>query len=86
MNIIIFSAPWCSQCKITKPALLKAAKETEQKVKDINCDDDESKEFIDKYKIYNLPTILIIKDGKEVYRGTGILSEESLKNEIIKNK
>lgn len=80
-QILYFSAPWCSKCKITGPAVKAATSYYNLLLEEINCDDDKNESLIKKYNIMSLPVIIVLQHGKEVYRTegfktAGILIEE----------
>lgn len=79
MKILIFSAPWCGQCKAYHPIAEKFMKEhSEIEITDINVEDD--MDSANKYNVKNLPTTVILdNEGNEVNRASGILSNEQLK-------
>lgn len=79
MKLLIFSAPWCGQCRAYHPIAEKFIKEhSEIEITDINAEDDT--DAVDKYNVRNLPTTIVIDDsGNEVGRESGILNKEQLK-------
>lgn len=68
MEILFFHAPWCGPCKAyIKNELPKIKKKHEVHI--IDCQEDPF--TADKYGIRHIPTLIVQKDGKEVYRGAG---------------
>lgn len=78
-----FWAAWCGPCKMMSPILFDLASQHkgEYAVGKINVD--ECKEIAEQYEIENLPTLLVIKHGKEAGRIIGYLGMEELKKEIV---
>lgn len=65
--LIDFMATWCGFCKMIAPAVEKIGTEnTEIKTCRINVD--EQPELADSYQIMTYPTLMVMKDGKEVRR------------------
>jgi thioredoxin len=75
-NIIIkFTAPtWCGPCKRMAPEYHKAEEfmnEIKSNLVFSFLDVDDNSELASKYEISSLPTLVLIKDGKEVDRHKG---------------
>ena len=68
--VIDFWATWCAPCIMTKPILEKLGKEYEEDVEFLPINADESRDVLEDYRILGIPTILAIKNGKEVARVT----------------
>ena len=68
--LLDFYADWCGPCKMIAPIISEIADErTDVTVGKINVD--EASDLARDYKIYSIPTIVVLKDGKEVRRATG---------------
>jgi thioredoxin len=73
--VVDFWAPWCVPCRMTKPVLEKLAHEYHDKVDFWTINSDESQELLQELKIYGIPTLLLVQDGKIVARFTGAQRE-----------
>lgn len=73
-----FSATWCGPCKRMEPTVEKLESEF-QSARFISVDIDEVPSAAKKYKIRSLPTLLILKDGQEINRVTGLSLIEPLR-------
>lgn len=81
MQIIKFSALWCPACLIMNNRINKIANKYNIEIIEYDYDIDEEKK--EEYNIKNiLPVIILQKDGKEVKRLIGELSENKLEQEI----
>jgi thioredoxin 1 len=79
--VVDFHADWCGPCQVMKPIFEKISKE----VKGVNffkVNVDESPETASLYGIRSIPTILFMKDGKEVDRVLGVVYENDFKSRI----
>ena len=66
-----FTADWCGPCKAQQPNIDKMEQEFPN-VQFIVVDIDEIPGFNDQYKIKSIPLLVLIKDGVEVKRITGV--------------
>jgi thioredoxin 1 len=73
--IIDFWAAWCGPCMMTKPVLEKIAKEYDGKVEFMPINADNSRDVLEEFKIFGIPTVITMRDGKEVGRVTGAQNE-----------
>ena len=73
--IIDFWAPWCGPCKMTKPILDKLAKEYAEKVEFMPINADSSREVLEQFRVFGIPTVITLRNGKEVGRVTGAQTE-----------
>lgn len=80
--VINFHAKWCEPCKKMTPYILKMQTEMKDKISIVRLDADENKTLLESLKLDSLPAILIYKDGKEIWRNIGYISEEDLKKHL----
>ena len=75
--ILDFWATWCGPCRMISPELEQIAKERDDiKVGKVNVD--EEGEIASEYKISVIPTLVLVKDGKEVKRTSGFRSKDDI--------
>lgn len=75
--LIDFWAEWCAPCKMVLPYIAEIAEEVDAvKVCKINVDEEMA--LARKFRVMSIPTLLLIKDGKEVKRSVGALSKEAI--------
>ena len=78
--LVDFFAEWCGPCKMMSP-ILKEVKDTLQdKVAILKIDVDKNQAIATKYQVRGVPTLIIYKAGKQVWRQSGIVQ----KNELIR--
>lgn len=76
-TVVDFWAPWCAPCRMTKPILEKLAKEYQSKVNFLEINADKNQTLLQELKIYGIPTVLLIQEGKIVKKYTGAQREEA---------
>ncbi len=80
--LVDFYADWCGPCKMLAPVVEEVAKEQEE-TKFVKINVDEAQELAIEYNIMSIPTLVVIKQGKEVNRSVGLVDKTELK-ELIK--
>ncbi len=70
-----FWAPWCGPCMMTKPTLDKLGKEFADEVEFLPINADQSREVLEQFRIFGIPTVIAFQNGKEVARLTGAQNE-----------
>jgi thioredoxin 1 len=72
ISIIDFWAPWCSPCRTIAPLIDELEKKyKEEGIKVLKSNVDECPELSTKFSIRSIPTIVVLRDGKEIARQTG---------------
>ncbi len=75
--LIDFYADWCNPCKLMNPTLTKF-KESQDTVKLVKINVDDSFEIASKYSIKSIPTLIYLEDGEIVDRTSGVKSIDDL--------
>jgi len=70
--LVDFWATWCGPCKRLGPIIEEIAAEYDGKVIVGKCDIEENDDLTEKFGIMNVPTVVFLKDGKEVDRVVGL--------------
>tara|TARA_B100000929_G_C15392541_1_gene381710 strand:+ start:343 stop:648 length:306 start_codon:yes stop_codon:yes gene_type:complete len=78
--LVDFFADWCGSCKSLAPILKEVKEELGSNVKIIKIDVDKNQSLASKYQVRGVPTMILFKNGEQVWRQSGVLP----KSEIIK--
>jgi len=73
-------APWCGPCRMIAPMLEELAKEMAGRVRVAKLNVDENPATASRFNVMSIPTLLVLKDGRELERIVGVQP----KNEIVK--
>ena len=83
--IIDFHAEWCGPCKTVSPIIKSLKEEMGDKVKVVKIDVDKNQEIAQKYQIKGVPTLMIFKSGNLMWRQSGVVPIENLRQEVNKH-
>lgn len=83
--IVDFHALWCSPCKMQSPILKEVAAEMGERVRVIKIDVDDNSQIAGRYSVQSVPTIIIFKNGRVVWRQSGVVSKNQLKSVLLQN-
>lgn len=75
--LLDFWAVWCGPCRMLSPIVDEIAEErTDIKVGKVNVDD--QMELAQLFKIVNIPTLVVVRDGKIVNRSVGAVPKAKI--------
>jgi len=82
--LIDFWASWCAPCRMMAPVLNDVATELKGNSHVGKVDIQQYQSLANKFKVRNIPTMILLKNGAEVNRFVGIKSKEFLLKEMAK--
>ena len=83
--LVDFSAEWCGPCKMMAPVIKELSTEIGSQAKIIKVDVDKNPKAAAKYQIRGVPTFILFRNGDILWRQSGAMSKEVLKNAIMCN-
>ena len=78
MKYLLFSASWCGPCQTLKPVMEQVNKTIPVTKIDVDTD----AQTVSDYGVRSVPTVVLIKDGREVKRFTGVQSLNTYLNPL----
>jgi thioredoxin 1 len=77
-----FFATWCGPCKTMSPILIETKSKLEDRVTIVKIDVDKNQDAADRFNVKGVPTLVLFKEGKIVWRKSGVISSDQLIGEI----
>src|SRR5919202_3840730 len=66
-------APWCGPCWIVEPGVQQISERLAGRLKAVKVNVDEVSRVADRLGVQGIPTVLLLRDGKEVARQVGAI-------------
>jgi len=76
LALIDFWAPWCGPCLALAPTIEELANEYAGKVLIGKLNVDDNPKTAERFRIFSVPTVLLMKDGDEVDRIVGLVPKK----------
>jgi thioredoxin 1 len=82
--LVDFFAHWCGPCKMLAPVLKDVKDELGDQIKIVKIDVDKNQALANTYQVKGVPTMLLFKEGKQVWRQSGVLQKRDIVS-VIQN-
>lgn len=79
--LIDFWADWCGPCKMMNP-IIESFKKNNSDIEVVKINIDVDREVATQFQIKSIPTLVVVKEGKQIWRNSGVLSESVLTTKI----
>lgn len=82
LTLVDFFATWCGPCKRMHPVLEQLKHEMGDSIRIIKLDVDKNEVLAQQYRIQSVPTLMLFKSGEIIWRQSGAMRLNDLKNLI----
>lgn len=83
--LVDFSAEWCGPCKMMAPILKEVKLEIGDAATIIKVDVDKNPQAASHYQVQGVPTLILFKNGKSLWRQSGVVPKAALVSVIKKH-
>jgi len=83
--LIDFHAEWCGPCKMMAPELKRFAQSNRDNVRVLKVDIDKNQPAAGQYNIQGVPTLILFKKGKILWRQSGAMNAQQI-TEAVKSR
>ena len=84
--LVDFYADWCGPCKTMSPILQETKTVVKDDVKIIKINVDQYQDLASEFMVRGVPTLMLFKEGKMLWRQSGVLSKNQLVEIINQHK
>jgi len=75
---VLFYATWCPHCQRMLPIIDKLENNKDLTLLRYDMDDENNRELIEYYHVQAVPSMMICKEGEQLWRWNGEMGEEEL--------
>src|SRR5215218_4651676 len=81
--LVDFYATWCGPCKTQAPMLEELAGKVGDSAKIIKVDIDKNPQAANQYQVRSVPTLMVFKQGKVLWRQSGVVPTNQLQKILL---
>jgi len=80
--LVDFFADWCAPCKMIAPELVSLKKNIGDTMSIVKINVDKNKQLASQFQVKGVPTMILFKEGKILWRESGYMNSNQLKNTL----
>ncbi len=80
--LVDFHAEWCGPCKMMAPELQRFAQNNKETVRVLKIDIDKNQLTANHYQIQGVPTLILFKKGKILWRQSGAMNAQQISQAV----
>lgn len=84
--LLDFFANWCAPCQTMEPIVDELIETLSEWVEVIRIEADSNPKLTSLYKVSNIPSFILLKDQKIVWRQTGLLTKREMVEAVQKHR
>jgi len=83
--LVDFYADWCGPCKMMAPILKQVKENLRGRVTILKIDVDKNQKIAAAYQVRGVPTLILFKNGNQLWRQSGVVQKDELISVVISN-
>ena len=80
--LVDFFAEWCGPCKMMPPILKQVKDVVKENATILKIDVDKNPQIAQQFQVQGVPTLILFKNGKSLWRQSGVVQSKELINLI----
>lgn len=80
--VVDFFAEWCGPCKMMGPVLHELKTKVGDSATILKMDIDKNPSYAEQYNVQSVPTLMIFKEGRVIWRKSGVTQANEILNHI----
>ena len=81
-TLVDFYTNWCNPCRMMTPIINELENELVDNINVLKVDVDSNRETAAKYNVRGVPTFILFKEGEIVWRQSGAMAKDLIKNKL----
>lgn len=81
--LVDFYADWCGPCKVMHPILEEVKEKMKDEIIVLKINVDKNAKISSKYQIQSIPTLILFRNGKILWKQSGVVPAKQLQQTIL---